>query len=109
MRNFIQNIRSKPEDHRRKVALGMSLTITAFIFVGWLSSKGWIGFTPSSDSKLQTAQVIQADKAISPIKSTSKTFKEAGDQIKAATKEFTDTISQVFVPFVTGIEIYQRK
>lgn len=109
MRKIIESIRNKPEDARRRAALGMSLVITAIIFAGWLGSKGWIGLPQKNDTRLQTAQVIDAKNVESPIDTSKKALSGAGIEIKSAINDFNESISRVLVPFMTGIEIYERK
>lgn len=108
MRKFIENIRSKPESDRRRAALGASLLVTTIIFATWVGTKGWIE-APRGDGKLQAAQVIDAERAISPVDSSKRILSEAGKQIKSSYSDFKESISRVLVPFVTGIEIYERK
>lgn len=108
MRKFIENIRSKPESDRRRAALGASLLVTTIIFATWVGTKGWINFgTP--EKKMQTAQVIDAKSAISPFDSSKRTIQEVGSGIESAYRDFKESVSRVLVPFVTGIEIYERK
>lgn len=108
MRKFIENIRSKPESDRRRAALGASLFITAIIFATWVGSKGWIEM-PKGEGNLQTAQVIDAEQAVSPLDSSKRAAGEIGSEIKSSYNNFKESVSRVLVPFVTGIEIYERK
>jgi len=38
MKKYIAHLRTKPESHKRKVALGTSVVITAFIALFWVTS-----------------------------------------------------------------------
>ena len=94
MRKFIENIRSKSESDRRRAALGASLFITAIIFATWVGSKGWIEI-PNGDHNLQTAQVIDAEQAVSPIDSTKRAAGEIGSEVKSAYDNFKESVSRV--------------
>jgi hypothetical protein len=37
MQKYIENLRNKPEHHRKRVTLGVSTLVTAVVFVVWLS------------------------------------------------------------------------
>lgn len=38
MFEFLENLRNRPDDHKRLVALGVSFGVTALIFMIWLSA-----------------------------------------------------------------------
>ena len=100
----------KPEKHRNKWALGLSVTFTMLIFVSFAFYKGYLSFGNGYMApKNQTANVVDAESVLSPIESTKETFKTAFGEIEKQYKNFTDSLSAVFVPFVTGIDVYERK
>jgi hypothetical protein len=104
------SIMAKPEEHRNKWALGLSVSLTVFIFVSFAFYKGYLSFGNANVApKSQTASAVSAKSVPSPIQSTKETFGAAFGEISKQYKEFTDSVSAVLVPFVTGIEVYQRK
>src|SRR3989338_9775661 len=104
------SIMEKPEKHRNKWALGLSVTFTMLIFVSFAFYKGYLSFGNCYMApKNQTANVVDAESVLSPIESTKETFKTAFGEIEKQYKNFTDSLSAVFVPFVTGIDVYERK
>jgi hypothetical protein len=105
----------KPEEHRNKWALGLATTLTLIIFVSFAFYRGYLSFGNSGTiaevkSQNQTAAAVLSVKSVpSPIENTKETFKSAFDEIGKQYGEFTDSMSNVLVPFFTGIEVYQRK
>jgi len=96
----------KPEEYRDRWVLGLSVFLTAVIFVSFLSYKGYLGFNNKKSS--QTADVISAENIPSPIQNAQKTFGTAFGEIDKKYQELKDSLSAVFVPFITGIEVYDR-
>jgi hypothetical protein len=104
------SIMEKPEEHRNKWALGLSVTLTILIFISFAFYKGYLSFGNGYTApKGQVANVISAKAVPSPIESTKETFKSAFGEIKKQYQDFTDSVSAVLVPFVTGIDVYNRK
>ena len=103
-----RSIMEKPEEHRNKWALGLSIVFTALIFVSFGFYRGFISFGGPA-SKSQVANVASTESIPSPIQSTKETFFSAFGEIKKQYQEFTDSVSAVLVPFVTGIDVYERK
>lgn len=105
-----KSIMGKPEEHRNKWALGLTVTLSVFIFISFAFYKGYLGFgNDNVVSKNQVANVISADLAPSPVQNTKETFGTAFEEIGKQYQEFKNSISNVFVPFITGIEVYERK
>ena len=103
-------IMEKPEEHRSKWALGLAIASTALIFISFSFYKGYLGFGGGGvASKNQVANVVSAESAPSPIQNTKETFTNAFGEINKKYQEFKDSVSSVLVPFVTGIEVYERK
>lgn len=108
------SIMSKSEDHRNRWALGLSVTFSILIFTSFAFYKGYLNFgnndiMAQEKPRSQVATVISADLVPSPIENTKKTLEAAFGEISKQYKNFSDSISAVFVPFVTGIEVYDRK
>ena len=104
----------KSEEHRNKWALGLTITLSVLIFGSFVFYKGYLSFGKESvvaeqKSKSNVATAVSLDLAPSPVQSTKETFKAAFGEINKQYKEFTSSLSDVFVPFITGIEVYERK
>jgi hypothetical protein len=109
-----KSIMREPEAYRNKWAAGLTIVVSVFIFVSFAFYKGFISFGDGGafakkDSAAQVANVVSADKAPSPIESTGETFKAAFGEIGKQFQQFKDSMSAVLVPFVTGIDVYERK
>jgi hypothetical protein len=104
------SIMVKPEEHRNKWALGLAVVFSVLIFVSFAFYKGYLSFgNIYQKSGNQVANVISADAAPSPIENTKQTFKAAFEEIDKQYQEFKNSMAAVFVPFITGIEVYERK
>lgn len=104
----------KPEAERKRWALGLTVVFSALIFFSFTFYKGYLSFGNENNlvgqnSKNQVANVISADLAPSPIQNTKETFTAAFKEIDKQFQEFKGSIESVLVPFVTGIEVYERK
>ncbi len=104
------------EKKRANWALGLSISIFSLILVGFAFQKGFLNFGSSSDASLvssnsntNVASVIEASKAPSPVESTKQTIDIATSEIRSQYKAFIDSVSAVLVPFVSGIDVYERK
>jgi len=108
------SIMEKSEEHRNKWALGLSVTLSVLIFTSFAFYKGFLSFGSNNiivqqKSATQVANVVSANSVPSPLENASKTFEAAFGEIGKQYQDFSDSISAVFVPFITGIEVYQRK
>jgi hypothetical protein len=108
-----KEIMEKSEEQRNKWALGLSVFFTLIIFVAFAFYKGYLNFESKNiivqqKNSTQTANVLSADAAPSPIQNTKETFKAAFVEINKKFQEFKDSVSSVLVPFVTSIEVYER-
>jgi hypothetical protein len=105
---------AKSEEHRDRWALGLSVTLTIFIFVSFAFYKGYLSFGDKNivvqqKYQNQMTNVLSAKLAPSPIQNTKETLKSTFDEIGKQYQEFKDSISSVLVPFVTSIEFYGKK
>ncbi|MEK7642667.1 MAG: hypothetical protein AAB392_02625 [Patescibacteria group bacterium] len=113
MRALLQNIREKPEHHKRSVAFGLSLVLTFVVALGWLGQKSLFDGSPSvaknakTEAKKQTASAI--DSAPSPLESSKKSVSSGLNEVKEAYENLKESLADVLVPFITGIEVYERK
>ncbi len=101
----------KPDEHRNRWAFSLALVSSLFIFVGFGFYKGYISVEINRDlvPKKQVAATVVADEAPSPIDNSKKIFKAAFIEIESQYQNFKDSVSSVIVPFITGIEIYERE
>ena len=102
------------EAHRNKWALGLSLTLTIFIFIGFAYYKDFIGFgnnnyVAQKNLDTQSANVISTDLVPSPLQNSKETFGVAFEEIIKQYSLLKKSIAGVLVPFVTGIDVYERK
>lgn len=110
------HIMRQDEKKRANWALGLSISVFSLILVGFAFQKGYINVGNNQDSqfvsntsKSNVASVIEASSAPSPLENTRQTIDVATSQIKNQYKSFLDSVSAVLVPFVSGIDVYERK
>jgi hypothetical protein len=109
-----KEIMERDEEHRGKWATGLTFGVFVLIFMSFALYKDFWGFGNSGaianqNSQSQMANVLSAEKAPSPIQSTGETFSAAFSEIGKQYNSFKESISGVLVPFVTGIDVYNRK
>lgn len=99
----------KSEKERNRWALGASMLLSLMIFVGFGFYKGYITIgDPSLKPSGQVANAVSAKAAPSPIQNSKETLTEVFGEMGERYREFKETVSGVLVPFVTGIEVYER-
>jgi hypothetical protein len=108
------SIMEKSEEHRNKWALSLAVIFSVFIFVGFAFYKGFLSFgggdvLAKQNHSNQVANVVSAKSVPSPLENSKKTFEAAFEEVGKQYQKFTDSVSAVLVPFITGIEVYQRK
>lgn len=118
MFQIIENLRRKPESYRHKIALFTSTTFSLIVFVAWASFNGFIGMPKSSvaeeNPSQNTATVSEAslnlsEEALSPLGNSKSALKAALDQFSAQFGVLKESLSNVLVPFMSGIEVYESK
>ena len=111
MKNFLQNILEKPDHHRENWALVMATFFSVFIFVSFAFYRGFLSFGGDYQIAEQkpTVELASVASVPTPIQSTKDTFTNAFKEIDNQYQQFKDSLSAVFVPFITGIEVYERK
>jgi hypothetical protein len=107
------SIMQREAEHRQKWAVGLTLVCSLLIFSGFLFQKGYLNFgnttVAQKSDTTQLANVISADLAPSPIQSSEETIGVALQEIKKQYGLFLGSVSAVLVPFVTGIDVYERQ
>lgn len=110
-----KSIMEREESYRSRWALGSTLFCSFLILISFAFYKGFLSFgagdgiIAKQKPESQLASVVSAEKVPSPIQNTKKTFQSAFYEIGKQYQDFKDSLSAVFVPFITGIEIYERK
>ncbi|MEK7669149.1 MAG: hypothetical protein AAB350_00960 [Patescibacteria group bacterium] len=104
----------REESYRNRWALGLSVSLTLVIFFSFAFYKGYLSFGNNNliagkKSTSQMANVVSAKSVPSPIQNTKEVFGAAFAEIGKQYQEFIDSVSSVFVPFISSIEVYERK
>lgn len=103
----------KPEESRGRWALGLTVAFTVVIFFSFALHEGFVSFGNKgkiAEQKKETQVAnVASSKAPSPIESSKETFKAAFKEIGDQYTELKETILNVFVPFISGIEVYERE
>lgn len=104
---------AREESYRSNWALGLAVFCSVLIFAGFGFYRGFLGFgggtLAASKSLDQMASVISADKVPSPIQNSKETLQSVFSEINTQYQDLKESLSAVFVPFITGIEVYERK
>lgn len=104
------SIMEKGEDHRAKWAFGISLALSLFILVGFGFYKGYLNINFGSG---QMASAVSAStdsvKTLSPIDNSKKIIKSALRDVKKQYDALKDSVASVLVPFMSGVEVYQKE
>lgn len=92
-------------------ALGLSITLSLFIFTSFAFYKGYIGLEIESgpSNRNVASPKLAVEEVSSPVENSKKIFKAAFVEIEKQYESFKDSVSSVIVPFITGIEIYERE
>src|SRR5436853_7668536 len=94
------SIMEREDAHRSKWALGLATTLSVFILIGFGFYKGYLSFgtggvVAKSEKTSQTATVVAADKAPTPISNSKKTLSGIFDEMKDQYTQFKDSINSV--------------
>ncbi len=99
----------REEGHRNKWALGLTVVFSVFIFTGFAFYRGFISFGNKSIMPAgQVASVVSAKSVPSPIETSKQTFMAAFGEINTQFQQFKDSMASVLVPFISGIDVYER-
>lgn len=121
---MLEELKQKPEQTRRKIALSTSLLTTLIIFGIWAFSRGYLGYSNTtvvqnidSTGESQVATPIAQNVSTStssvadtntPLKNTSSAINAIAGELGAQLGQLRDTIASVIVPFFTNIEVYNK-
>jgi len=98
----------KPEENRNRWAFGLATTLSIVIFASFAFYKGYFDFGESKIVAQKENVQVAAVAVSSPLQNTKNTFEAAFDEIGKQYNEFKESVSNVLVPFITGIEVYER-
>lgn len=108
-------IMQQPEEYRNRWAIGLTITLSLFIFVSFGFYKGFISFGGNESNIANTVELQRASNTASvgsvpsPLENSKKTLGVAFEELNKQYTSFKNSVSAVFVPFFTGIEVYERK
>ena len=110
LRKKYNSIMEQPEEHRNKWALGLAVSLTVLVFISFGIYRGFISFggtgTVAQESEKQIAATVVAS---SPFENSKGVFEGTWAEIEKQYRAFTDSMADVLVPFIEGIEIYERE
>jgi hypothetical protein len=108
---YVGEISKRPEQYKNKIALGLSILCSLVIFLGFAFYKGYLTLAVPAKvpAKTQAANVVSIEKVPSPFQNSKEALGEAFDEISKRYREAQESISDVLVPFITSIEVYERK
>lgn len=116
---LLEELRNKPEKTRKTIALSVSGAVFLSMFSIWFYANGYFGFskpttiTADPESQTQLANVsssLSSDKKeySSPFQNTKNVFSGTIEQISKQYDLLKESLSSVFVPFITSIDVYQK-
>ena len=109
----IDKINKRGEEYRRKSALFASLFVFVLLLGIWSLEKGILDLGSGDSSVLSkrrdSVEIIKAESAPSPLESSSGALSSVWSEMNKTYIDFKNSVSSVFVPFITGIEVYERK
>lgn len=107
------SIMQTDEASRNRWASGLSIFFSVLVLISFVFYKGFLSFggdqNLASEKNTQAASAIQAKDAPSPLESSKDTIGGLFETIISEYSDFKDSIGAVLVPFVTGIDVYERK
>lgn len=86
IRDYIEELRSKPEHVRERIALGSSIGITALVFVGWLTALTTSGALVSQPTIADAHEAEQMSAAVEATKSSFSGLLGAAGAAQSASK-----------------------
>jgi len=91
MDEYINYLKTKPEHHRRRIALGASTAITAFVFVLWAS----VTVPQTTQVVAQANETKTASKGESPIATLKTSAAQAFEGMRQVWNTNTSSVRQV--------------
>jgi len=91
MDEYINHLKTKPEHHRRRIALGASTAITALVFVLWAS----VTIPQTTQVVAQASETKNASKGESPIATLKTSAAQAYEGMRQVWNANTSSVTQV--------------
>ncbi len=108
----IEKINKRGEEYRRRTALAASLLVFVSVLGVWSVQKGYLDFGSNNSiisKDRDISEIAKVESAPSPLDSSKGALNSIWSEINKTYIDFKDSVSSVFVPFITGIEVYERK
>ncbi len=101
----------KGEEHRARWAFGLATVLSLFILVGFGFYKGYLGINITGGKQVASAVSASTDsvKALSPVQNSKKIIKTSLKEINKQYQALKEAVASVIVPFITGIEVYNKE
>ncbi|HEY4515717.1 MAG TPA: hypothetical protein VJH67_00840 [Candidatus Paceibacterota bacterium] len=106
MRNTIHKLKQKSESYRHKVAFFTASALTLAVLVGWAGYRGFINMPSGTVAYEETLEI---EVVPSPIQNSRNAFGAAFEKFIEQFDSFKESIANVLVPFMSGIEVYESK
>jgi predicted PurR-regulated permease PerM len=91
MEEYINHLKTKPEHHRRRIALGASTAITALVFVLWAS----VTVPQTTQVVAQASETKTTQKGESPIATLKTSAAQAYEGMRQVWNSNTSSVTQV--------------
>lgn len=112
-----ESILKEPYEVRNRWAFSLTFIFSLIIFVSFAFYKGYIGLPFDQKEVKENSVVVDIQRtntanlidAPSPLQNTKNIVGGAYGEISTKLNEVKDTIYSVFVPFFTGIDVYEKK
>lgn len=101
---MLGNILQKSESHRRKIALASTFFIFMLIAGVWGNMRGFLGNSTQVDEA--PAITVEVARPAKPTKAIGNSFSGVLRELTKQFDSFKESLASVFVPFITGIEVY---
>lgn len=115
MSSTMDRLRAKPESYRHKLAFFTATFLSLVVFVGWAGFEGYIRL-PNGEVSYNESQQNIASVAASNSTNVLTPFDNSKNALRATMEQFSkqfgilkESLSNVFVPFISGIEVYESK
>lgn len=100
-------IMKMPRKRRERWALYLASISFIVIFLAFVFHKGYFDLNSSKSSNQMAG--VAVNEIPSPIKNAKEIFIPTLGEITAKYRDLKDSLSDVFVPFITSIEVYERR
>ena len=116
MYEVVEKIRGMKESHKRSISIFLSSFFTIIFIFFWMIDRGFVGKSNESVENQSMAKVEKKEeikstvsKNMSPMEVIKRSVYSSAKSSKEIYLNIKESMASVFVPFITGIEIYERK